>query len=212
MDVYSLLDPLNVDIPIQVVRFSATPPIAEFGSTVSSVVLRWGFNRDVDSLFFDGVELSSNTSSQAVSGSFTQDNTWTIKGGIQGKYANARAALSFQNKAYWGTGTVAPTNSAGILALPSSSFVTTKTKTSIGYPCYDGKFPIYCIPTRIGVPSVIKVSEEVNSARAQTHFVKFTDFNATSVQFTNSSGFTEGYTVLIFNTLPTESFFLVQWS
>lgn len=211
-DPYGRLNPFNFDNPPDLVSFTVTPAIAEMGATITSAVLRWSFNRDLDSLTVNGVSTYSNQQATTVAGPFTTDQTWTILGSVQGRQTTGKAALSFQNKAYWGTGTTAPTNSAGILALPNSSFVTTKTKTSLGYACYDGKFPIYCVPSRIGVPTKIKVSALVPYTRAEYKFVDFSDFTASSVAFTNPSGFTETYTVLILNSLPAREGFSVQWA
>lgn len=204
---------ISIEVPLAFVSFSPDPAIVESGATLANVVLRWGFNKDLDSALIDGVSvLTPNSNRQTFPGPFTTDTSWSIKGTAEGESVSARTTLSFQNKAYWGTGVSAPTNSAGILALASNSFVTTKTRTSIGYACYDGKFPIYCIPTRIGVPTKIFVSQDVPGSRGETEFVSFTDFTATSFDFTNASGFTENYTVLKFNSLPAVAFFSVRWS
>jgi hypothetical protein len=200
-----------IEVPLVLVTFSTEPAIVETGSSLALVALKWGFNRDPATVTINGVPANPFGSRLGVPGPFTADTTWSIKGSVDGKLVSGNATLSFQNKAYWGTGTVAPTNSAGILALASNCFVTTKTKASLGYACYDGKFPIYCVPTRIGVPTTIHVSRDVAGARGETEWVKFTDFTTTSFNFTNASGFTENYSVMIFNSLPAKAFFSVRW-
>ena len=49
MSVYGNNSVYHISVPLVLVRFAADPAIAEIGSTVSAVNLRWGFNRDIDS-------------------------------------------------------------------------------------------------------------------------------------------------------------------
>lgn len=213
-DPYAMLSPYGFDVPPVVVTFCPSPTIAEMGSTIPSVVLRWSFNRDLDTLVVNGTSFAPNAVLTSISGPFTTDATWSIKGTVidYEQQATGKATLSFQNKAYWGNVATRPLFSGDVLALPGSSFVTTRTKLQIGFPCYGNTFPVYCYPSRFGQIQQVKVNIPVPNTRAETAWVKFTDLTTTTISVTNPSGFTEAYCVTIFNSLPFAGFFEVRWN
>lgn len=203
---------ISIEVPLALVNFAANPPTAEMGSTVTSVALVWGFNQNTDSVVVNGVTILDQRPALLVTGSFKTDQSWPIKGYLGTEKVSGNATLKFQNWGYWDVVTAAPTTSAGVRALGNKLLVDTRTSVKIGAACYTGKFPIYCYPTRLGIITKVKVAIPIPGSLSLTHWVSFTDLTTTSIKVTNGSGYTEGYSVTKFNSLPFTGFFEVDWA
>lgn len=209
MNPYAEFGFFSFTAPLILVNFTADPAIAELGETVSSVVLRWAFNRDQDNATLDGTPVSPIEEVRSIQGPFTQDTSWAMRG-TAGEYsAQGKTKLSFLNKGYWGVSESIPTDSSDILALQNSSFVTTKSKVQIGYNCTGNQRPVFCLPSRIGTGKVLYGQH--GQMPGVIDWVQWTDIEKSSVAFTNSRGYTEDYTVMVFGSLPQQGYFEVRW-
>lgn len=197
--VYPLFGPPAIYVEPLVISFTVDPPIAELGSTVASAVLRWTLHKTPLGLQLDGTDIPLNQNVMTVTGPFTAPQTWKLKTSDEKKSDSKKTTLEFQNKMYWQNVTVAPTNSAGILALENSFFLDKlKTKFQMGVP--GSLLPCIAYPTRLGAPTRFQIgTPNPNVAAIRTIWTDFTDFTLTTVAFTNASGYTENYYVLIFN-------------
>jgi len=183
-----------------IVSFTATPALAELGSTVDSVVLRWDIAKQPLSLIVDGATLPLNTLLVTKEGPFTTNQSWSMKAGDAEETLTAKTTLQFVNKLYSGFVTSAPTNSAGILALENSTLSTTRQSSAqIGAPA--GKVWCYAYPKRLGT---VKIAREIPSGvwvptTLTQSMVSGTDYTVSVVSFTNASGYTEDYNVVTFS-------------
>ena len=181
-----------------IVSFVAEPAVAELGSTVDEIVLKWRIAKGISTLVVDGVVLAPNERMVTKTGPFTTNQSWSMKAGDEQTSVNAKATLSFVNTLYSWFAATAPANSSAMKALDFSDLSDTLERSiTIGSP--DGK--VFCIayPARLRTPKLglIKSSgvwEPVNSA-----IYPFTDYVTSTVSFTNDSGYTENYTVITFN-------------
>lgn len=194
-----------------VVNFTADPAIAEIGSTVNNVVLRWDLSKTALVLKFEGVEVPPNVTSVAAGGVMTTDQVWTLSMGDDEKAVSKRATLKFLNKAYWGNVAVAPASSADILALPDSEFANANFKKTIQHGSPNGTFPCLAYPVRFGPLRHVKIGVPNTVITPPVIWSDFTDYTVTTVSFTNASGYTEDYLVTTFNAARNDSSLLVEW-
>lgn len=201
-----------IQVDLDLVDFVADPSVALKGSSVSRVGLFWDFNKTIDTVDVAGVTLNGNQTSTNVTGPFTDDQTWMIKGHCTTERASGSAKLSFLNYAYWGTGTSLPGDSAAVLALGNHGFISTSTPNHVGYYCPGSARPIFCMPSRLGSPTSVKITQKVLTTPNTVEWISFSNLTTVNFSVTNTSGFTEDYVVMIFNSLPRDTYFEVQWT
>lgn len=197
-------------VPPDITAFLAngsSPRIVETGSTISSVALSWtlaGSAPTSQSIDQSVGSITPGTTTANVTGSFTSNRTWTLTVSANDPQGNVRTdtaavSLTFMQKRYWGVSASTSLDSSGILAL-SSEFSSSKTKT-VTYNATGGRYPYFCYPATLGALTAVTVGG-----------IAFSDYTTSVVSFTNSSGYTENYNVVRFNTLQNGSNIQVSWS
>ena len=180
-----------------IVSFVAAPALAEIGSTVDRVVLKWSIAKDPSNLTVDGIQLGINQRSTLKTGPFTTNQSWSMKAGDEHTSYSAKATLAFVNRIYFGFVTAAPADSAGIMALENNQLSSTrKGYVTIGEP--PDKVFCYAYPKRLGMVKVTRdASSDLWQPTTKTDTLKAdTDYTVTTVSFTNASGYTEDYYVV----------------
>jgi hypothetical protein len=191
--------------------FSASPSVAEIGSTVALVILNWTLsNITATSQVITGsgitgsVSVSPGTLTYLVNGPFTSNSSWSIN--INSGTLTATATLSFNSKRYWGVNASASLSNSDILALPGTlsggSDFTPNFDLTVFYNCSGGpNYPYFCFPASYGIPTNVTVSG-----------LSFTSFTTTPQSFTNASGYTTTYNVIRFNFLQTGASIKTVWA
>lgn len=195
-----------VYVDMDIVSFDAVPALAEMGSSVPSVILRWKLSKKPLTFAINNVAYPTNTLQLPTAGPFTTEQSWSIKVSDAEIEVSAKTQLQFANKSHWGFVTSPPASSADILAIANSKFAIPdyELKATIGAPV--GLVFCYAYPARLGMPRLVNLFTPSGIWQPTTHNTTYTDFTTTTVSFTNGSGFTEDYFVHTFNTaLPYDS-------
>lgn len=197
------VDPLITD-------FTVSPPIAELGSSVGSVVLRWSLSKTPLGLTLDGVAIPPFQTVTTVTGPFAGQSDWVLKMTDEISSIKSKAHLLFQNKFFWANLASAPTNSMGILAMENSFFATAYGRTlQVGSP--NGHKPCFAWPKRFATPRKVLIGTPARVWKADmVDWAAFTDYTVTTVSYTNPSGYTEDYYVLIFDATRDDDSLMVQ--
>lgn len=153
----------------------------EKGTTLSNVGFRWTYNKSVVSQAFNGVNLDSSIRNYTFTGSFNSNKTFTLSANDGEKNFSKSISFNFLNGRYWGVSQATDYDSAFILSL-SKELSSSRAKT-FTVNCGEGQHIFYCIPTSFGTPTFTVGGFSGGFNKVNT------------LQFTNSSGFTESYDV-----------------
>lgn len=175
-------------VPMDITSLAVSPAVAEAGSTVASLTFTWARNKVPATLAFNqGIGAITPATLTAVTKtvSITADTTYTLTADDGTAYAGhedtASATVLFQRRMHWGTAAAATLDSAGILALDSNAFATSRARavTVNG----GGQYIYFAYPAAFGDAAFL-----VNGLTS-TAWVK------TTVSHTNASGSTVSYNV-----------------
>lgn len=154
---------------------------AEVGAVVSSVLLTWTRNKDVNDQTIDqGVgSVGPTATSHLFTDPTTSDRTWTLTIDDGQNTDQAQTSLLFKHKVYWGVNASPTLTSADILALANNEFRDDFLKNFR----IDGQgaYVWVAFPQSFGLPR-FRVNDVTHSAWAQQ-----------ALNFTNSEGHVEPY-------------------
>lgn len=183
------LNELNRDlqyIPIEILAFSNNIGVAEKGSTINELTLKWQLNKEPETILMNGqvrVDLKTLRSLTLKDMALTADKTFMLQvTDEKGKTARKNTSVVFQNRVYYGVSEIPEeVNNTFILSL-SRSLQGSCTKT-FSTTSTEGQYVWYAFPSRYGTPVF-------NVGGFDGGFTK-----AASISFTNASGYTEEYAV-----------------
>lgn len=183
------LNELNRDlqyIPIEILAFSNNIGVAEKGSTLNELTLKWQLNKDPEAILMNGqvrADLKTLRSLTLKDMALTADKTFMLQvRDEKGKTARKNTSVVFQNGVYYGVSEIPEeVNNTFILSL-SRSLQGSRTKT-FSTTSTEGQYVWYAFPSRYGTPVF-------NVGGFDGGFTK-----AASISFTNASGYTEEYAV-----------------
>ena len=183
------LNELNRDlqyIPIDILAFSNNIGVAEKGSTLNELTLKWQLNKDPETILMNGqvrADLKTLRSLTLKDMALTVDKTFMLQvTDEKGKTAQKNTSVVFQNGVYYGVSEIPEeVNNTFILSL-SRSLQGSRTKT-FSTTSTEGQYVWYAFPSRYGTPVF-------NVGGFDGGFTK-----AASISFTNASGYTEEYAV-----------------
>lgn len=183
------LNELNRDlqyIPIEILAFSNNIGVAEKGSTLNELTLKWQLNKDPETILMNGqvrADLKTLRSLTLKDMALTADKTFMLQvRDEKGKTAQKNTSVVFQNGVYYGVSEIPEeVNNTFILSL-SRSLQGSRTKTFSTISTED-QYIWYAFPSRYGTPVF-------NVGGFDGGFTK-----AASISFTNASGYTEEYVV-----------------
>lgn len=183
------LNELNRDlqyIPIEILAFSNNIGVAEKGSTLNELTLKWQLNKDPETILMNGqvrADLKTLRSLTLKDMALTADKTFMLQvRDEKGKTARKNTSVVFQNGVYYGVSEIPEeVNNTFILSL-SRSLQGSRTKT-FSTTSTEGQYVWYAFPSRYGTPVF-------NAGGFDGGFTK-----AASISFTNASGYTEEYAV-----------------
>lgn len=167
-------------VEIKINSFSNDVGVAEIGSTVNNILLRWSLNKTANTLTIDG-EIVTGTSNQITNAGLKTNKTYTLRA-IDERDASATATttISFYNGVLWGASAEGVYDSNFINSLSNSVLSNTKART-IKVTTNDD-YIYYALPTRLGTPNFV-----------MNNFATFFDKVGNSILRTNTSGYTESY-------------------
>lgn len=183
------LNELNRDlqyIPIEILAFSNNIGVAEKGSTLNELTLKWQLNKDPETILMNGqvrADLKTLRSLTLKDMALTADKTFMLQvTDEKRKTAQKNTSVVFQNGVYYGVSEIPEeVNNTFILSL-SRSLQGSRTKT-FSTTSTEDQYIWYAFPSRYGTP-VFSVGGFDGG------FTK-----AASISFTNASGYTEEYAV-----------------
>ena len=183
------LNELNRDlqyIPIEILAFSNNIGVAEKGSTINELTLKWQLNKEPETILMNGqvrADLKTLRSLTLKDMALTADKTFMLQvTDEKGKTARKNTSVVFQNRVYYGVSEIPEeVNNTFILSL-SRSLQGSCTKT-FSTTSTEGQYVWYAFPSRYGTPVF-------NVGGFDGGFTK-----AASISFTNASGYTEEYAV-----------------
>lgn len=183
------MNELNRDlqyIPIEILAFSNNIGVAEKGSTLNELTLKWQLNKDPETILMNGqvrADLKTLRSLTLKDMALTADKTFMLQvTDEKGKTAQKNTSVVFQNGVYYGVSEIPEeVNNTFILSL-SRSLQGSRTKT-FSTTSTEGQYVWYAFPSRYGTPVF-------NVGGFDGGFTK-----AASISFTNASGYTEEYAV-----------------
>lgn len=183
------LNELNRDlqyIPIEILAFSNNIGVAEKGSTLNELTLKWQLNKDPETILMNGqvrADLKTLRSLTLKDMALTADKTFMLQvRDEKGKTARKNTSVVFQNGVYYGVSEIPEeVNNTFVLSL-SGSLQGSRTKT-FSTTSTEGQYVWYAFPSRYGTPVF-------NVGGFDGGFTK-----TASISFTNASGYTEEYAV-----------------
>lgn len=183
------LNELNRDlqyIPIEILAFSNNIGVAEKGSTLNELTLKWQLNKEPETILMNGqvrADLKTLRSLTLKDMALTADKTFMLQvTDEKRKTAQKNTSVVFQNGVYYGVSEIPEeVNNTFILSL-SRSLQGSRTKT-FSTTSTEGQYAWYAFPSRYGTPVF-------NVGGFDGGFTK-----AASISFTNASGYTEEYAV-----------------
>lgn len=170
--------------PIQITDFTNNVNTVEMGRTIDSVVLNWNYNKTPKTLTLDGdgidVSLKTKTIENAA---IKQNKTFTLKATDDRNASSQKTtSITFLNGVYYGTATTQEVYDSAFILKLMKSLQGSKGKT-FTVNAAEGENIFYIIPTRYGTPAFKVGGFDGGFAKAAT------------IQFTNSSGYTESYDI-----------------
>lgn len=183
------LNELNRDlqyIPIEILTFSNNIGVAEKGSALNELTLKWQLNKDPETILMNGqvrADLKTLRSLTLKDMALTADKTFMLQvTDEKGKTAQKNTSVVFQNGVYYGVSEIPEeVNNTFVLSL-SRSLQGSRTKI-FSTTSTEGQYVWYAFPSRYGTPVF-------NVGGFDGGFTK-----AASISFTNASGYTEEYAV-----------------
>lgn len=183
------LNELNRDlqyIPIEILAFSNNIGVAEKGSTLNELTLKWQLNKEPETILMNGqvrADLKTLRSLTLKDMALTADKTFMLQvTDEKGKTARKNTSVVFQNGVYYGVSEIPEeVNNTFILSL-SRSLQGSRTKT-FSTTSTEGQYVWYAFPSRYGTPVF-------NVGGFDGGFTKVSTLN-----FINLSGYAEEYTV-----------------
>lgn len=169
--------------PIDITSFTVTPSVAEMGSTVNEVVLKWAINKDPVRLTVEGISVATDLRETALSWTLTETYTFSVNATDERNATDSMTkTLPFYNGVYYGLLSDGATlDSAAVLTLNKA--LTNSRGRSFTVSCGDEQRIAYAIPTRLGTPTFKVGGFEGGFYKAAT------------IDFTNASGYTESYDI-----------------
>ena len=173
----------------------------EKGSSVSSVNLRWTWNKKVVSQSLNqgigALDPTLRAYAYTPETPITVNTTFTITGNDGTKDKSASTTVSFSQKRYWGVSANTSLTDAEIRAL-SQEFSSSRAQTRT-FNCSGGKYFYFAIKTSY-----------CNGIGFKVGGLSFSDMLVETRQFENASGFTDSYNIYRVNNIQTGAAIVVE--
>lgn len=182
---------LNLLYPFNITSFTASPSVAELGSTVSTIGLSWATNYTPSSVSLNngiGAITPATTTSYSHTGqTVTTDRTYTLTAERNGVTKTANAVVRFYNRIYYGVNST-QTTSGSVISTFTSVLSNTRQRT-ITFNCTGGRYFHLAYPVRLG------------TATFTINNLAYSDVTLNTINLTNSFGYTEPYYVYYCNVI-----------
>ncbi len=180
--------------------FSLSVGTVEIGSTVSTVVANWSFNKVMAAASLTDAVITPADTTHTFSGlSLTSNKTYVLSFSDGANGGSISRTVAFLPKRYWGVSALASLDDAGIISL-SQELSASKNK-AVTYDCSGGRYFYFAYPASSGLPANVTVGG-----------LAFSDYTVTLQSFTNASGYTQDYNVVRCNNLQTGAAINVVWA
>ena len=168
-------------VPLNINLISDKSTTLEIGTTINSVVFSWTYNKNIVSQKFNNEALEADLRSYIYNIPFSSNKSFKLEANDgEGDFSKS-ISFNFLNGRYWGVSNSDIYNSDFVNSL-SKELASNKNKT-FTVNCGEGQYIFYCVPTRFGNCNFKVGGFEGGFNKVDT------------IQFTNSSGFTESYDI-----------------
>lgn len=168
-------------VPLSISLISNKPTTLEIGTTIDSVVFSWVYNKNIVSQKFNNESLEANLRSYTYNSSFNSNKSFKLEANDgEGDFSKS-ISFNFLNGRYWGVSNSDIYDSDFVKSL-SKELASNKNKT-FTVNCGEGQHIFYCVPATFGNCNFKVGGFEGGFTKVDT------------IQFTNSSGFTESYDI-----------------
>lgn len=169
---------------IQITSFSNNVNTVEMGSTVNTVTLNWNYNKVPKALTLDGSDLDVTLKTKTIeNAAIKQNKTFTLKATDDRNAVYQKStSISFLNGVYYGAAVAPETIDSAFVLKLTKALQGGKAKT-FTVNAASGESIFYIIPSRYGTPAFKVGGFDGGFTKTAT------------IQFTNSSGYTESYDV-----------------
>lgn len=177
---------------------AASPSLVEIGTTLPSITLSWNVSAPANLTLNQGIGDVTGETTYLYSNPTSSDITFVLTASKDGMTRTANASTLFKNRIITAvTPNLVPDDSellaeGGAL---SDSYVRT-----VNYNCSGGNRFYIAYPSRLGAMSA-----------AQVNNLAWNDWTSTTRSWTNSSGYTEDYIILVSNNLVYGASIPVKW-
>ena len=168
-------------VPLSINLMSNKSTTLEIGTTIDSVVFSWTYNKNIVSQKFNNEVLEADLRSYIYNIPFNTNKSFKLEANDGKGDFSKSMSFNFLNGRYWGVSNSNEYDNNFILSL-SKELVESKAKT-FTVNCGEGQYIFYCIPSRLG-----KCNFKVGGFEGGFNKIE-------TIQFTNSSGFTESYDI-----------------
>lgn len=176
---YSKLDELSYK-PITITSFNISKSQAELGELVKSITLSWSYSKNPKEQKLNNVIIPIDIR-QSTENNISSNKTFTLQVSDGKTTVSRNASITFMNAKYYGTSST--TNITNDLIKSFSKTLTTSRNGSWTVTANENEYIYFAIPNRFGEPSFYVGGFEGGF------------FKADVIDFTNSSGYTESYSV-----------------
>ncbi len=153
----------------------------EKGRVIDSITFSWSYNKKVISQTFNNESLNVDVRSYIYNSPLSSNKTFTLSANDGTNSFSRNISFSFLNGRYWGVSNNTSYNSDFVNSL-SKELASSRSKT-FTVNCGQDQYIYYCIPTSFGTPTFTVGGFSGGFNKVDT------------IQFTNSSGFTESYDI-----------------
>ena len=168
-------------VPLTINLTSNKQTTLEKGTIINSVIFSWSYSKDITSQKFNNQALEASLRSYTYNIPFNTNKSFKLEANDGKGDFSKSMSFNFLNGRYWGVSNSNEYDNNFILSL-SKELVESKAKT-FTVNCEEDQYIYFCIPSRLG-----KCNFKVGGFEGGFNKIE-------TIQFTNSSGFTESYDI-----------------
>ena len=169
---------------VQLISFTNNVNTVEMGSTVNTVVLKWDYNKTPAELTLDGAAVDVALKTKTIeNAAIKQNKTYTLSAKDERDATSQKStSITFLNGVYWGAAAAPEAMDSAFILTLQKGLQGSKAKT-FTVNAEAGQRIYYAVPARMGAVAFKVGGFDGGFTKAAT------------IDFTNSSGYTESYDV-----------------
>lgn len=136
--------------PIEILKLTATPNVAEIGSTVKTVVLNWELSKPATSLKLDNTDIDTSKSETTLTGlTLTNNKTFTLVATDEKAADSLTTQVNFYNGVYYGVSAIPSTYDSEFIKQLTKELQSSRNNV-ISVTAGTNEYIYYCLPYSYG--------------------------------------------------------------